>query len=182
MPIRVSYVFELAEQQALNRVVLNQGRLKALNRKRDLAGLAGGLLVTAMIFTVFMSLATSFGRLDWRFVANGLYAALLSLIAFRASGQLFNKLMAMRFFSLAYPANQTLNLEISEDGITSVYGTIRGSRGWPDIREYMVTSEHLLLFIDLTEAYIFPRRAFASDTDFNAAIAIAKERVPGKAL
>jgi len=183
LPIRVSYVIELEDHQAVTRASRTDEGLKALGRKRTFATLAGTLLISLVVMAILGRLmGISWGWLDWRFLVSVLYVTLIFHLAFLASVYVMAKWTARRLFFLTYGADKSVTHEISENGITSESRTSRGTCGWPDIRHYEATSEHLLLFIGPMEAYVFPHRAFESETDFQAAVAFVKEKMSGKAL
>lgn len=179
-PMRVSFVFELADQQAALRAVRAYPGVRHTEGMRNVAAYFLGLAITA---TALLLIGPIFKPVDGGlFFWAGIYAILIFFWSFGVSFQIMSKRQARTRFLLNAKANQTVTNEISESGVTTESGTARGTCGWPDIRHYVATSEHLFLQTSPLHTYIFPRRAFASDTDFNAVIAFTKDRIPGKTL
>jgi len=176
--MRVSYTFELADQLAINRAALSGRGLKALHRIRFLGGFVGALVIAATI--LFLSGPPLQPLRDWPSVA--VMTTEVSCLSLIVSALIVNKAMAKGGFSLNRLVNRVVMYEMSEHGVSSEHGTMRGMADWPRIRRCVTTSDYLLLFTSPEKAFAFPRRAFASDADFKAAIAFAKTRTPAATL
>jgi hypothetical protein len=72
-------------------------------------------------------------------------------------------------------------VEVLPEGIHGQAGVASTRLEWGAIRRYSRGPEHLFLYLDARQALILPRRACASDSDFEALAEICIRQVPSEA-
>ena len=59
-------------------------------------------------------------------------------------------------------------LALETDGMHETKSNGKSIRNWSAVEQIVITSQHLFVYTSGTEAFIVPRRAFESDSDFNS--------------
>jgi hypothetical protein len=156
----VTYRFERRDFVAMTR---------ALTRKPWTWGLAAVALWLVLVLVLVLLLLS--GRFE--FLEHGIRVVVidyLPLWVIGAAALLFGARLsaAMVFRNIAY-ANQEIELLVRPSGIESRTKDIQAEIAWTAVKKIIETSTHLILAISKREALIIPRRAFASDDDYQAA-------------
>ena len=59
-------------------------------------------------------------------------------------------------------------LALETDGIHETKSNGKSIRNWAAVEQIVITSQHLFVYTSGTEAFVVPRRAFESDSDFSS--------------
>lgn len=67
-------------------------------------------------------------------------------------------------------------LEIGPDALTETRPSGSTIRNWTSVERIVTTPSHLFVYTSGIEAYVVPRRAFSTESEFNAFIDVIRER------
>jgi hypothetical protein len=67
-------------------------------------------------------------------------------------------------------------LEASDDVLTETRPSGSTTRNWTSVERIVTTPSHLFVYTSGIEAYVVPRRAFSTDSEFNAFVDAVRER------
>ncbi|MEN3929721.1 YcxB family protein [Microvirga sp. W0021] len=177
--MRANYVYEFADFLALRQAAAKDKSYKQSNKKSSYIIYIGSLifcLLIPIILITFPSIKASLGlyMLDpfSMYLGTALYYALIML-----GYRLTKKMRLQDMFQMMTGANKEITNTLTENGIQAIASHVQSACGWQCILRMETTSEYMFLFIGPAEAFIFPKRGFKSQEDFESAIAFAKQRV-----
>ncbi len=182
--MQITCTYEFADWDAFTRLAWSEGEAKRINgkwhRTHYYVGLIGFCLVLFVLDLLWqLVLPRLFPDAVWlsRLGFNLLSAAIGGFIFHLCTSTVAratNRKRKLELFSLGYLANQTVTYGLSDAGINFKQNDIQGLCAWSAIKAVRVEGDSLYLFTAPLEAYIFPRRAFPSNSDFEAAAAFSK--------
>jgi hypothetical protein len=145
--------------------------MKRFNTKWGLIGFAAPFFLATIFFIAFGLISND------RLFASGLLLGLTPFVTLLLLfGFVSNKLQPKDAFLLSFVANRTFTCCLSEGGVSNDAVDMSSFYEWSSIIRQAATADHLMLFISPLEGILLPRRAFASATAFNDAIAFARAR------
>lgn len=110
----------------------------------------------------------------WPLILGPILFAILAIpyIRFRTR-QMSNRLLSEGQDNGFYGACE---LHVGADELTETRPSGLTTRKWSSVERIVTTPKHLFVYTSGIEAYVVPRRAFSTETDFNALVdAIAKQ-------
>jgi hypothetical protein len=166
------YRFSKADFIALSKAMSR----RKLRTRLTLLGIWLGLvlLLMAAISTDVKQFASALGELvTFHNVPWQMYAFILAGAAFVMFSDKLSPLRARRLYRLIEAAEQDTTIELNETGIEIVRSGYYARMEWRLIARFIVSEAHMFLATNHIQAVIVPRRAFASDADFDAALQFA---------
>ena len=90
---------------------------------------------------------------------------------------LYLRLLAGQVYRRHVMADRNLSYRLASGAVQGGIPDVQGRFLWSAIKRVIVTPEHAFLTLSRREALIIPRRAFATDEDFDMLLAFARARI-----
>ena len=175
-PFEVTFKMERADYVALCLAMQRK------DRWRVAAEAIGALLIVPA--AILVTTAGNFGALisALRDIATlhapwWIYPIVLAAPLLVVQQRLLIALKAGRHYRRYAVADREMRHSFETDGLETILTNFESWISWHAIESIIETSDHLFLTISRREALILPRRAFASDTDYQRLTGFVRDRI-----
>ena len=185
--MQISYTYEYADWEAFTKAAWAEGEARRINGTWQRTNYYTGLIVFCLVVFVIdvlwqLFLPRWFPNAQWLSrIGFNLLSAVIGGFLFHVCttliAQATKKKRQRDLYSLTRTAGQPVTYNLADNGISFELNGVQGSCAWSAIKTVRVAEGYLFLFIAPLEAYIFPRRAFETDSDFEAATAFVKSHI-----
>jgi hypothetical protein len=165
--------FELTPEDVLALWEFHQRSSQTIRRQQ--IGCLAGALAVLMFLPALILLTTKDFLSD---TALAIWPLLIAPLLFLVTAMPYLRWRTRRMFVRLLSEGQNkeayghCELEVGVAGLTETRSSGSTSRNWSCVERIVSTPSHLFVYTSSIEAYIIPRRAFSTDSDFQAFIDI----------